>query len=303
MLFPTGYAANLALATSLARPQDLIAFDSLSHASFLDGLSMVPELPARAFRHNDLDALKALLDGVKGGQTYIAVEGVYSMEGDIAPLAEVVALAQRYGAITILDDAHGTGVMGEQGKGTSEHCGVHGKIDIVMGTFSKVFGVTGGFVAGSKELIRYLRFAARSYIFSAALAPTVLAAVCAGIDLIEREPARRIRLFENVSYLVNRLRARGFSAEGVTPIVSLKAPPDMDIYRGCALFDDLGIFLSAMEFPVVPRNAQSYRISLMTDHTKADLDHLLSAIDEVWADHQRRTSSSNKAQGSESISA
>jgi glycine C-acetyltransferase len=287
MVFPSGYAANLALATSLARPQDLMAIDSLSHASFLDGLALA-QLQPRAFRHSDLRALENLLAGTRGGQSYVAIEGVYSMEGDIAPLEGIVALARRYKATIILDDAHGTGVLGQTGSGTAEHCSVHGEIDISMGTFSKVFGVTGGFVAGSRDLIRYLRFSARSYIFSAALAPTVLAAVHAGIDLIEREPERRQRLFANVDYLVQRLRQRGFSVHGETPIVSLKAPPDMDMYRGCALFEKAGIFLCAMEHPVVPRNAQSFRLSLMSEHTDADLDSLLRAIDIVWSEYHSK---------------
>jgi 7-keto-8-aminopelargonate synthetase-like enzyme len=130
------------------------------------------------------------------------------------------------------------------------------------------------------------------HLLSAALSPGVLEAVNAGIDLIEREPQRRSRLFDNVARVASGLRARGLEAAGATPIVALMAPPNMDMHRGCALFDKLGIFLSAIEFPVVPRNAQRYRISLMMNHTEADIDRLLNAIDEVWEDHNKRSPSS-----------
>jgi glycine C-acetyltransferase len=152
-----------------------------------------------------------------------------------------------------------------------------------MGTFSKVFAVTGGFLVGDRELVRYLRFTNRAYVFSAAPAPTVLSAISAGLDLIEREPDRRTRLFDNVRYLSERLRERGFDAPGHTPIIALGAPRDMDMDRACARFHDLGIFVSAIEYPAVPRNAQRFRISVMATHERSDLDQLLSAIDEVWA--------------------
>jgi glycine C-acetyltransferase len=284
VVFTSGYGANVAIAGVLAREKDWILFDSLSHASFIDGLPHSPAL-ARPFLHNDMNALERLLiERTRGaGDTFIAVEGVYSMEGDTAPLDQVTALAKKYEGFTIVDDAHGTGVLGEHGGGAAEHYGVHGAVDLTMGTFSKVFGVTGGFLAGSRELIRFLRFTARSYVFSAAPAPTVLAAVSAGLDMIEREPQLRTQLFDNTRYVVERLRQRGFELGGETPIVALLAPEDMDIDRACVRFQELGIFVPCIEFPAVPRNAQRFRISITAVHRQDDLDRLLAAIDDVWS--------------------
>jgi len=289
LIFSSGYAANLALGSALARPQDVVIFDALSHASFLDGRTM-GKGQSRPFRHNDIEDLERKLNDktARSGECFVSVEGVYSMEGDIASLAKIVELTHARRGVVLLDDAHGTGVLGRNGTGSAEHCGVHGSIDVTMGTFSKVFGVTGGFIAGSKELVRLLRFTARSYIFSAALPPTVLAAVLAGIDLIEREPERRDRLRANTQYLVKGLRDRGFEVNGETPIVSLKAPPDMDMDRGYSRFHNAGIFLSAIEYPVVPRGGQRYRISVMALHTESDLNCVLRAVDDVWADYELR---------------
>ncbi len=284
LIFTSGYGANVAIAGVLARERDSVLFDSLSHASFIDGLPHSPAL-ARPFPHNDMNALERLLiERRRGaGDTFIAVEGVYSMEGDTAPLDRVISLAKKHEAFTIVDDAHGTGVLGEHGGGAAEHYGVHGAVDLTMGTFSKVFGVTGGFLAGSRELIRFLRFTARSYVFSAAPAPTVLAAVSAGLDLVEREPGLRTRLFDNTRYVVDRLRLRGFELGGETPIIALLAPEDMDIDRACVRFQELGIFVPCIEFPAVPRNAQRFRISVTALHRRDDLDRLLAAIDDVWS--------------------
>jgi len=284
LIFSSGYGANVALMNALARAKDRIFFDALSHASFIDGLRMT-DAQARPFAHNDCERLEALLaqKGAEGSDTYVAIEGVYSMEGDIAPLREISSLTRKHDAFLIVDDAHGTGVLGAHGGGTSEHFGVHGGVDLTMGTFSKVFAVTGGFLTGSRELIRFLRFTARSYVFSAAPAPTVLAAVNAGLDLLEREPERRERLFENVDYVVTRLRSRGLDVPGQTPILAVLAPRDMDVDRACARFQELGVFVSAIEYPAVPRSAQRFRISIMATHQKADLDRLLAAIDDVFA--------------------
>jgi 8-amino-7-oxononanoate synthase len=284
LIFTSGYGANVAIAGVLARERDWMLFDSLSHASFIDGLPHSPAL-ARPFMHNDMNALERLLiERPRGAaDTFIAVEGVYSMEGDTAPLDRVISLARKYDGFTIVDDAHGTGVLGAHGGGAAEHYGVHGAVDLTMGTFSKVFGVTGGFLAGSRELVRFLRFTARSYVFSAAPAPTVLAAISGGLDLMEREPELRTQLFDNTRYVVERLRRRGFELGGETPIIALPAPEDMDIDRACVRFQELGIFVPCIEFPAVPRNAQRFRVSITALHRRDDLDRLLAAIDDVWS--------------------
>ena len=213
VIFPTGYSANVGLMTSLVNRDDTVVFDEYSHASLRDGLKM-----ARArhigFAHNDLDELEALLEAPRGsGDTFVCVEGVYSMDGDLAPLDEIVPLCQGRDAVLIVDDAHGTAVMGASGSDTAEHFGVDGLVDMTMGTFSKAFGVVGGFVSTSKDIANYLRVFARSHMFSASLPPVVIAAVLGGLDVLEREPWLRQRLRHNVRYAVAGFRQLGLGVD------------------------------------------------------------------------------------------
>jgi glycine C-acetyltransferase len=284
LIFSTGYAANLGLLMALCTPNDRVLYDERSHASFRDGL-ILARVPSEKFAHNDLAQLERLLqsgNSSKNGQTFVGVEGVYSMDGDLAPLPEIVALCRRYGALLMVDDAHGTGVLGEEGSGTAEHFGLSGEIDLTMGTFSKVFAVTGGFVSGDKALIHYLRFFARSYMFSASLPPTVVAAVLAGIELLQKEPWRRQKLRENVAYLTAGFNALGFALRPQAAIIALPVPQEMNIRRAAFEFHRLGIFVNSVEFPAVPLDRQCFRLSVMCDHTKDDLDRLLEAVDKVW---------------------
>ncbi len=287
LIFSTGYAANLGLLMALCTPNDRVLYDERSHASFRDGL-ILARVPSEKFAHNNLAQLEHLLQSGKtdkNSQTFVGVEGVYSMDGDLAPLPEIVALCRRYGALLIVDDAHGTGVMGEKGSGTAEHFGVSEKIDLTMGTFSKVFAVTGGFVSGDRELIHYLRFFARSYMFSASLPPTVVAAVLAGLELLEKEPWRRQKLKENVAYLTAGLNALGFTLRPQAAIIALPVPREMNIRRAAFEFHRLGIFVNSVEFPAVPLDRQRFRISVMCEHTRDDLDRLLEAVDNVWRNY------------------
>ena len=284
IIFPTGYAANLGLVCALAGENDTIIYDAHSHASFQDGVKLYG-FQAEKFRHNDLNALEQVLRQAAlqtKGERFVAVEGVYSMDGDLAPLDKIVTLCRQYKAILLLDDAHGTGIMGASGSGTAEHFGLEGQIDVNMGTFSKVFAVTGGFVAGSKPLVHYLRFFARSYMFSASLPPTVVAAVLAGIELLEKEPWRRRQLHENVAYLAAGLRNLGFDVHPQAGIIALRVPPGMNIRKAAYEFHRNGIFVNSVEYPAVPLKEQRFRISVMSTHTKEDLDRLLETVETVW---------------------
>ncbi|MCK5456239.1 MAG: pyridoxal phosphate-dependent aminotransferase family protein, partial [Melioribacteraceae bacterium] len=189
MIFSSGYGANVGLITALANNNSKLIYDSYSHASLIDGIKM-SGINSEQFEHNNMQRLKELLDNSKSDDShdvFVAVEGVYSMDGDTSPLDEVVKLCRSHNAILILDDAHGTGTMGLNGCGTAEHYGVKDQVDITMGTFSKTFAVTGGFIAASKPIINYLRFFARSYMFSASLSPITIASVLAGLDVIEQD--------------------------------------------------------------------------------------------------------------------
>jgi glycine C-acetyltransferase len=286
IIFSSGYGANVGLVTGLVNPDDLVLYDAYSHASFCDGLKM-SGVEAHSFHHNDLADLERMLGrhaGAAGRDVYIAAEGVYSMDGDTAPVDRLVALCRQYGARLLLDDAHGTGVMGPTGRGTAERYGVEGQVDVTMGTFSKTFSVTGGFVAADRAIVDYLRYFARSYMFSASLPPPVIAAVLAGLDVMEDEPWLRERLHANVACALAGLRAIGFDIASETGVIPLIVPRGMSIRRAARRFHELGIFVNAVEYPAVPVSQQRFRVSMMATHTKEDIDRLLEAVADVWSD-------------------
>jgi glycine C-acetyltransferase len=284
LIFASGYAANVGLVNGLMQKSDTVYYDAYSHASFCDGMKMAG-VQALSFPHNDLKALRAMLATAGGGRTgdrYVAVEGVYSMDGDLAPLPGLIALCREFDAILLVDDAHGTGVLGAHGGGTAEHYGIKSESAISMGTFSKTFAVTGGFIAGPKPVIDYLRYFARSYMFSASLSPVVVATVLAGLDVLEQEPERRWHLRQNIAYAATCLNRAGFDVHPTTPIVPLIVPEWMDIRRASRLFNEKGIFVNSIEYPAVPVTQQRFRISIMATHTGHDIERLTRAICEVW---------------------
>jgi glycine C-acetyltransferase len=283
MIFSSGYAANVGLVSGLLNPRDTMFYDGYSHASFCDGIRL-GDVQSYRFPHNDTDGLQAMLAGHDGkGDRFVGVEGVYSMDGDLAPLDRIVKICRSHDALLMVDDAHGTGVMGPTGAGTSEHFGLEGAVDIVMGTFSKTFAVTGGFVAASRSIVNYLRFFARSYMFSASLPPAAIATVIAGLDVIDLEPELLTRLRENVRYAALGLQALGIDAHPEAAIIPLRVPAGMDIRRASAEFHRMGVFVNSVEYPAVPVSQQRFRISLMATHTRQDIDRLLAAVEEVWS--------------------
>lgn len=205
------------------------------------------------------------------------------MDGDVAPLDRLLPLCESHGALLVLDDAHGTGVMGASGRGTAEHFGLEGKIPLTMGTFSKAFSVTGGFVAGSSAIISYLRFFARAHMFSAALPPPVIAAVLGGLEVLEREPERLSTLRRNIALAARGLQELGFDLQPSSAILPLRVPVNMDIRQASLAFHERGIFVNSIEYPAVPVSQQRFRISLMATHTQEDIRRLLTAVQEVWS--------------------
>jgi len=283
VLYGSGYSANVGLMSAIPTKRDAIIYDAHSHASFSDGVKLGGHT-AISFRHNDLDDLEAQLVAAQDidGDCFVGVEGVYSMDGDVAPLDEIVPLCKKYGAILVLDDAHGTGITGQGGRGTARQFGVHGDIDIILGTFSKAFGVSGGFVSCSKAVADYLRAFSRAYMFSASLPPMTVAAVHAGLDLLENEPEIHANLMENVRHLAEGYRNLGFAATEDTAVLPLPVPLNMNIRAAAHAFHKRGIFVNHLEYPAVPMSRQRFRISVMATHTKDDLSQLLTAVEEVW---------------------
>ncbi len=283
LLFSSGYAANVGLLTAFANKTNKVIYDQYSHASFADAMKL-SGVHSIQFEHNNIDQLDNLLEENSSSESdlFVGVEGVYSMDGDTAPLDKVVSICKKRNAILILDDAHGTGTMGDNGHGTAEHYKVEGEIDISMGTFSKTFSATGGFVAASKPIVQYLRFFARSYMFSASLPPTVIATVLAGLDLLENEKHILEQFRSNVNYAVSALNKIGFDADTVSGIIPLRVPCGMNIRRMAYEFHKRGIFINSIEYPAVPVSEQRFRISIIASHTKEDIDKLINAIREVW---------------------
>ena len=286
VLYNSGYGTNVGLLSGLVGKRDVAYCDERSHASTFDGLSMSSGA-AVTFRHNDAADLAAHLDAhgeaYPDGDAFVCVAGVYSMDGDLAPLDEIVPLAKRHGAFTIVDDAHGLGVVGRQGRGVADHFGVEDDVDVLMGTFSKVFGVTGGVACTSRAVADYLRHFSRANVFSASLSPATVAAVLACLDLLERDEAPLDQLHANVRHFARRLRELGFEVTPESAIVPVPVPVGMSLRKAVRYIHDQGVFANAVEYPAVAVHRQRLRFSVMASHTPADIDRVADVVGEAWA--------------------
>ncbi|WP_445162315.1 aminotransferase class I/II-fold pyridoxal phosphate-dependent enzyme [Mycobacterium sp. Dal123C01] len=284
LVFSSGYCANIGWVTGVLRKGDVLIYDQQNHASLYDGIQL-GRVRAMAFAHNDLKELRHRLMQVRwrdpGCNIVVAVEGVYSMDGDIAPLPQIRALCDSYGALLAVDDAHGAGVLGATGSGTAEHFGMKDGVDIAMGTFSKVFATAGGFVAGSRDVVDWLRFFARPYMFSASLPPATVASVLASIDFINAHPERLGALSDNTEYFTAALRSEGFTVKPGTSIIPLILPTFVPIADVVAALHDAGVFVNGIEFPAVPRELQRLRFSMMATLSRQQLDFAVSAVADV----------------------
>lgn len=282
LVFSTGYGVNVGVLSCLLDRHDVALLDSMDHASILDGVRLSFGKPMK-FRHNDpadLEKKLGLIDEKKG--KLIAIEGVYSMEGDVAPLPEMVRLKKEYGARLFLDEAHSLGVFGENGRGVAEHFGVEDDVDLVMGTFSKSLATVGGFIAGSFEVIDYIKHNARAQIFTAAIPPGAVAAVEAALDIIESEPERRERLWENTEYMRVELEGLGFETCGSqSPIISLLVGEDAPTFHMAKRLQEEGVFVNPVMTPAVPAGQSMIRTSYMATHTREQLDQALGALAKV----------------------
>jgi glycine C-acetyltransferase len=282
LVFATGYQANLGVIPVLVGAGDAVISDALSHASIIDGCRL-SRADVRVFAHGDLDALARALDDAvpRCRRVLVALDGVYSMDGDVAPLAEIAQLTRRSGAMLLLDDAHGTGALGATGRGTAELYGVSDAIDVQLGTLGKSLGSSGAFAAGSGALRELLVNAARSFIFSCALAPPQVAAALASLEVMRREPWRRQRLQANAARLRAGLARRGISsAPSTTHIVPVLIGENEPTMHVCERLLARGFYAQGIRHPSVPIGTARLRLTPMATHSDAEVDALCEAVAE-----------------------
>ena len=278
LLFPSGFAANVGTIAALAGPGDTVFTDRKNHASLLDGCRL-SRADVRVYPHNDWRKLESLLDRHRGARRLIVTDSLFSMDGDLAPLAELADLAQRYDAMLMIDEAHATGVFGSLGRGVAEQLGLEGRIPIRVGTLSKALGSIGGFVAGSRRLIEWLVNRARPYIFSTAAPAAICAAGIAALDIVGAEPQRRRELLASAQTLRAALAGQGWnvgqSASQIIPL--LVGDPDRAVALSARLLDR-GLLVPAIRPPTVPQGEACLRISLSYGHTAEMIARLVEKM-------------------------
>lgn len=282
IVFPTGYMANIGTISSLVSKGDLVICDKLNHASIIDGCRL-SGAGFRVYPHCDMKKLENILKkATKYSRKLIVTDTVFSMDGDIAPLPDIVRIAHKYKAMVMADEAHGTGVFGKRGGGVVEHFNLSRKIDIVMGTLSKAVGSLGGYVSGDEDLINFLRNKARPFMYTTALPPAVCAASIAGIKLIQKNPLLRRSLWNNVRYLKKELDLLNFdlipSESPIIPILIGDAKKAVDVSK---LLYKKGILIPAIRPPTVPTRSSRLRMTVMSTHTRKDLERLLEVLSDV----------------------
>ncbi len=279
LCYSTGFQVNLGVVSAITGRKDYILLDELDHASLIEG-SRLSFSKVMKFAHNDMHSLENKLkkcepDAVK----LIVVDGIFSMEGDIVKLPEVVELARKYDASIMVDDAHSLGVLGKNGSGTASHFGLTNEVDLIMGTFSKSFASLGGFIAADKEVINFIKHNSRSLIFSASMTPASVATVMAAIEVMENEPERIANLWEITNYALNGFKAQGFNTgKSESPIIPLFIGDDIKALKLTQMLLADGIFINPVVSPAVPKEDSLIRYSLMATHTKEQVDISIEKI-------------------------
>ena len=286
LLFPTGYAANVGTICSLVGKSDVVFSDELNHASIIDGCRL-SGAQVLVYRHNDMDHLESLLTESKSsaGRRLIVTDGLFSMDGDLAPVPKLVELAQQFDAMLMVDEAHATGVFGDQGRGVCEHFGIEQQVDVRVGTLSKALGSLGGFIVGPQSLIDWVCNRARTYVFSTAQPEAIAGASLAALKIVREQPQRRERLLELANRLRGQLSELGFetgnSESQVIPILVGKSELAVNMSKQLRA---KGIYIPAIRPPSVPSGNARLRLSLSSDHTDAQIDSLVSALKQLFRD-------------------
>jgi 8-amino-7-oxononanoate synthase len=290
LVFTTGHQANVGTLGTILGPADTVVADSGDHASILDGC-LLSRAKLRAFRHNRLDKLERMLERAAsdGGGVLVVVDGVFSMEGDVAPLPEICDLCERFGARLMVDEAHGAGVLGARGAGASEHFGVEDRVDLRMGTFSKSLASCGGFLAGPPDVIEFLRIQSRAFLFTASAVPAAVGAALAALRIVRSDEGRALmaRVLDNARYWSDGLVARGFKVirhdDLVTAIVPVLVEDDWKAGLLWKALFDAGVFVNTALHPAVPPGGALLRTSVMATHDRPTLDRALDAFASVKA--------------------
>jgi 8-amino-7-oxononanoate synthase len=282
LVFATGFQVNQGVLSCLLGRREFVFLDALDHASIIDGARLGFAKVCK-FKHGDMDDLERRLAATPEGRgKLIAVDGVFSMEGDVADLHAITRLAETYGANVMVDEAHGIGVFGRCGRGTPEHFGLEEDIDLVMGTFSKSLASVGGFVAGDAGVIDFIRHHARSGIFSAALPPASTAAALAALEITAREPGRREQLWKNTEYMLSELASLGFdTGNSASPIIPIVIGDDLTTFTMVKRLHEEGVFVNPVISPAVPPGHALIRTSYMATHERSHLDFALSTLEKV----------------------
>lgn len=279
LVFSTGFQVNLGVISSVTGRHDYIIIDELDHACIIDG-SRLSFSKVLKYKHNDMASLEKILQKCEPDKIkLIAVDGVFSMEGDLANLPAISALAEKYNANIMVDDAHGLGVVGQNGRGTADHFGMTDKVDLIMGTFSKSLASIGGFIAADHDAINFLKHNARSLIFSASIAPANAASALAAIDIMEQEPERIKKLWDNTDYARKALNEAGFdTGESVTPIIPIFIRDDFNTFKITKMLLEDGVFVNPVVSPAVASSSALLRYSLMATHTFDQIDESIEKI-------------------------
>ena len=285
VVFQSGFAANAGTVSSILGKEDFILSDELNHASIIDG-ARLSRAKIKVFRHKDVAHAEELLKELENepGRKLVITDGVFSMDGDIGPVGELAALCEKYGAIMMVDDAHASGVLGRNGRGSVDHFGCTDRVDVQVGTLSKAIGALGGYVCGSRDLIDYLYHRARPFLFSTSHPPSVAATCIAAFDLLESEPERIERLWANTRYFQEQLAGVGFDIGGkttpksetpITPIILGDGRKTMEFSR--ALFEE-GLMATGIAFPTVPEGKARIRCIMTSEHTREMIDRALETL-------------------------
>jgi len=282
IVFPTGYSTNVGILSGILQPGDTAVLDILSHASIYDGVRMAGA-DIKIFAHNNPSHLERVLRKAHKKRVLVCVEGVYSMDGDLANLPEIIPICRKYGAKLLVDEAHATLVFGEKGGGVAEHFNVEHDVDISIGTFSKSFGAIGGFASGDKKLMTYLRMFSRSYVFSCAMAPHTAAGILKTLEIFRKDPSEREKLWQNTRFMHQKLKQAGLDIGNTkSQVIPIMAGSDLRLREISKKIQERGLYTGVVTYPAVAKNKTRLRLSISSKHTQEQMDRCVDILKQVF---------------------